>query len=99
MVRDQYISSKCQKPEGLFLGDFHMVEGHAELRFEGKPCGAALLSELLWRTFGCYAPLKPESARIYERNPIVSFGEQTLGTLREIVAEFPHNWREANQRS
>jgi hypothetical protein len=92
VVRDQYFETQSYEPEELFLGDFQVSEGSAELRFEEKPSESALLKELLGRTFGCYSPLKPESARVYDLNPTVFCGDRNLGTLRDIVAEFMRDY-------
>ncbi len=88
LIRDQFVSRRCPNLEELFLGDLHVAEGSAELRFEEKPFAVTALKELLWWTFGCYSPLQSEAARVYEYNPAVFSGEQALGTLKEIVAEF-----------
>jgi hypothetical protein len=87
IVRDHFISARCSVPEELFLGDLSILPGTAELRFEWKPFAEQLLRELLWWTFGSYSPLQLEASRVYGYNPNVYSGEESLGTLREIISE------------
>jgi hypothetical protein len=82
---DEIIMRNCKRPESLFLGDLHAVES-AELLFEQNELSAEYLKELLCRAFG-YSPLHSEADRIWTINPQVRFGENYLGSLREVLAD------------
>lgn len=84
MVRDEFVSNHCANTEPLYLGDFHVAEAVAELRFEGTAQQATLLVDLLCRAFG-YNPLHPEAARIHTANPEVFVGDRCLGKLQDIL--------------
>lgn len=86
MVRDDFVSSRCAKPETLYLGEFHIADGVAELKFEDTAMPKSLLVELLCRTFG-YRPLHPEAARVHDANPEVFMGNRSFGELQDLLVE------------